>query len=267
MTEISLGIGRTAAIAAAFGAAAETYEGDAGLQRRVAGKLAGRVAALPLPPSPRVLEIGCGTGFFSRALAVPLPRARWLATDLSEAMVARCRHNGQGGESAAFLVMDGERPCLAPQPGEGFDLICASLALQWFARPAAALAAWADILAPGGYIAWTTLADGTFREWRAAHQALGLSAGVADYPDAAGLEALWPSGGRGTVEVEELSVRYPDPRSFLDMLKHIGARVPAAGHRPLSAGALRRVLRGFAPGDFGVTWQIAYGLFRKDGAP
>jgi malonyl-CoA O-methyltransferase len=136
--------GRREAVAAAFGAAAGTYDADADLQRLVAGRLAARIAALPLPPAPRILEIGCGTGFLSRHLLAGRPGARGLITDLSEAMVRRCRDTLAGASD--FLVMDGERPCLTP-PG-GFDLICSSLALQWFADPVAALAAWAGLLRP-----------------------------------------------------------------------------------------------------------------------
>jgi len=257
---------RKAAVAAAFGAAADGYEADAALQRTVAGRLADRIAALPLPPKPRVLEIGCGTGFLGRALAARLPGARWLATDLSEPMVARCRAGWPDGEAAAFLVMDGEVPCLAPydQKGGRFDLICASLALQWFAEPGAALTAWAGLLAPDGLIAYATLAAGTFAEWRAAHEALGLSAGVPDYPEQDQLQALWPEAGRGRVETETVTAEHADAHAFLTVLKGIGAHLPAAGHRPLPPGALRRVLRRFAPPvSMTISYRVAYGLFRN----
>ncbi|CCD03423.1 methyltransferase domain-containing protein, partial [Azospirillum baldaniorum] len=74
---------RKAAIAAAFGKAAPRYEEHAAVQRVAAERLAERVARLPLPPRPRVLEIGCGTGFLSRALRERIGPADWLFTDLS----------------------------------------------------------------------------------------------------------------------------------------------------------------------------------------
>ena len=180
-------------------------------------------------------------------------------------MVARCRAAFGADPGARFLVMDGERPCAVP-PG-GFDLVCSSLALQWFQEPAAALARWAGLLAPGGHMAYATLAADSFREWRAAHAALGLESGVPAYPDAAALARLWPAGGAGAVAEERLLRHHPDGLDFLAELKGIGAGLPGASHRPLPPGALRRVLRRFAPPrGLSVTHHIAYGQFRRAAA-
>ena len=253
---------RKKAVAAAFAAAASGYESHAGLQRLVAESLARRIAALPLPAAPRVLEIGCGTGFLSRALAAHIPDARWVISDLAEPMVRQCRAGFPG--DAAFLVMDGERPCLSG----GFDLVCASLALQWFGDIGAALAGWAALLRPGGHFAFATLAAGTFAAWKDAHRALGLSAGVPDYPAADRIAASFPGGGRSWIETEPVQVPYPDGRTFLDTLRRIGADVPAEGHRPLPPGQLRRVLRRFEP-PAGIveTYETAYGIFRREDGP
>lgn len=253
--------GRKRALAAAFGAAAPHYEAAAGVQRLTAGRLAARIAALPLPPAPRILEIGCGTGFLTRALDQRLPQAQWLVTDLAPEMVGWCRARPETDPARQrFLVMDGERPCLAPVTG--FDLICSSLALQWFAEPAAALERLAALLAPGGWLVWSTLACDSFAEWRRAHAECGLCAAVPDYPAPAALQALWPAGGTGTVEEEHLPRHYPDGMAFLTELRRIGADLPAAGSRPLPPGALRRILRRFA-GGLTVTYHLAYGRFRR----
>ncbi|MCW2240455.1 dethiobiotin synthase [Azospirillum canadense] len=257
---------RQDAIVSAFGRAAARYEDHAAVQRAVADRLAERIATLPLPRRPRVLEIGCGTGFLSRALRARLGPADWLFTDLSAAMVARARAAFGEDPDARFLVMDGETPCAAP-PG-GFDLVCSSLAVQWFQDPGAALARWAALLAPGGHIAFATLAADSFREWRAAHTRLGYTAGVPAYPTAAALARLWPAGGTGVVTEERLVRHHPDGRDFLAELKGIGATLPCATHRPLPPGALRQVLRLCAPPEgLRVTHHIAYGLYRRDGAP
>ncbi|KAA0677374.1 dethiobiotin synthase [Roseomonas genomospecies 6] len=253
---------RKAAIAAAFGKAANRYEDHAAVQRIAAERLAERVARLPLPHRPRVLEIGCGTGFLSRALRERIGPAEWLFTDLSPDMLARCRAAlGDPGDSE-FRIVDGEAPGLDGP----FDLIVSSLALQWFRDPAAALARWAGLLAPGGRIAVATLAADSFREWREAHRALGLEAGVPAYPTRHDLDRLWPAGGTGSVEEERLLRRHADGLEFLAELKGIGAHLPAEGRRPLPPGTLRRVLRRLAqPEGLTMTHHIAYGLFRKDG--
>ncbi|WP_114858772.1 dethiobiotin synthase [Azospirillum brasilense] len=254
---------RKAAIAAAFGKAAPCYEEHAAVQRIAAERLAERVARLPLPPRPRVLEIGCGTGFLSRALRERIGPADWLLTDLSPDMLERCRATLGDPDDSAFRIMDGEQPDLDGP----FDLIVSSLALQWFRAPAAALARWARLLAPGGRIAVATLAADSFREWREAHHALGLEAGVPTYPTRHALDRLWPAGGEGSVAEERLLRRHANGLEFLAELKGIGAHLPAEGRRPLSPGALRRVLRRLErPEGLTMTHHIAYGLFRKDGA-
>jgi len=114
-----------ARIAQAFDAAA-AYDAYAVVQRQVAAWLAERIVAVA-PPRPRVLEVGCGTGFLTQAAWPRLDRPEWLMTDIAPEMLARGR--AQMPDLCA-RVMDGERPDLA---GEApFDLIVSSLAVQWF---------------------------------------------------------------------------------------------------------------------------------------
>jgi malonyl-CoA O-methyltransferase len=100
--------------------------------------------------------------------------------------------------------MDGEHP---DQRGP-FDIIASSLAFQWFADLPAAIARLRALLAPGGWLAFATLAEGSFAEWRAACG--DQPCGIPDYPDAARLAA---SGLR--VEVEHHRVDFGSARDFL----------------------------------------------------
>lgn len=245
-------------VARAFDAAAAHYEEAADLQRAVAGELARRIAALPLPERPAILEIGCGTGFLSRSLLSMLPAADLTCTDIAPAMVARTR--GHLGEQARFAVMDGETPCLAMRPT--FDLICSSLALQWFATPGPSLAGLASLLRPGGFLAFSTLADGSFREWRSSLTAQGLPAGLTHYPSPTCWKSLLPPSGEAVIDAEERSVAYADAHAFLSALKRIGAGTPHPGHRPLPPGQLRRALRGIA-GPFVATYHVVYATYRQ----
>lgn len=258
---------RKAAIAAAFGRAAAGYDDHATLQRLVAQRLADRIAELPLPRHPRVLEIGCGTGFLTRALRDRIGPAQWLVTDLSPRMAARCRAGLDDPADSRFLAMDGEHPCLTRADG-GFDLICSSLAAQWFGDLPAALARWGGLLAPGGHIAYATVAEGSLAEWCAAHEEIGRPAGVLPFAPLAQLAQAWPGGGEGRVWAESIARSHPDAAAFLTEMRGIGAHLPAEGRRPLPAGALRRLLRRFAaPVGIDVTWRIAYGVFRRFAPP
>lgn len=243
------------AVARAFDGA-EGYDAAAVIQARVAEGLATRVAALPLATAPRVLEIGCGTGLLTAALHQRITPGAYLATDLAPAMILRCR--ARLGSGPRFVVMDGERPCLAP----GFDLVCSSLAAQWFEDLPGALTRLAGLLAPRGHLAVATLAAGTFAEWRQAHADIGLTAATPNYPTAADLEALRVPGCTVAVAYEPLVEVHADGRAFLNALRAIGAGTPA-GRAPLSPGSLRRVLRRFEAAGARVTYEIATLLIQR----
>ena len=245
------------AIIKAFGTAAARYDGAAGLQRQVAQDLANRIAALPLASNPRVLEIGCGTGFLGQALAPLLVGAQWVCTDIAEAMVARARAALPAGTT--FAVMDGEAPCFAP--GTGFDLICGNLAMQWFRHPASSLPRLAALLRPGGYLVFSTLGEQSFSEWRQAMQAHDLSPGTAAYPSASAWRDLLPGAGSSNVTETLIPVTHETALAFLRELKQIGASTPGPGYGQLGAGQLRRVLRGIAE-PFTATYHVVFATYR-----
>ncbi len=217
----------------AFDRAAD-YDAHADVQRIVAARLADQVVALAPPPGSRVLEIGCGTGFLGAALIDRLPGARWLMTDVAPAMLARARDRFGGRSAIDYAILDGE----APGHAGGFDLIVSSLAAQWFADLPAAIDRWRGLLAPGGQIAFTTLAAGSFAEWRTAHG--DLSFGTADYPTVERLAAIGLD-----VAIETLPVQHADAHDFLRSVKAIGAATPRPGHRPLTPAQLRTVMARF----------------------
>ena len=245
-----------AGVRAAFDAAAETYDAAAPVQRAVAGRLAQKITALPLPQRPRILEIGCGTGFLTAALAERLPDAEWLVTDLSPRMLSACR--ARVGPGFDFEVMDGERPVLGERR---FDLICSSLAVQWFADLGAGLSRLQGLLALGGWLAISTLAEGTLQDWRQAHTDLGLVCGARDFPKAAALAEMF--GPRGQLETETLVQAHADARGFLGDLKAIGAGCAAPGIRPLGPRDLKRVMRRFDELGASARYEVVYGLVRR----
>ena len=244
-------------LARAFDAAASTYDDNAPIQRAAAERLAERIAAVPLPTRPRILEIGCGTGFLTQALRRRLGPADWTITDLSPAMLAACRKRLGDPQDAVFRVMDGEHPQL--EPGEGFDLICASLAFQWFEDLPGALQQLSARLRPGGWLAFATLADGTLGEWRAAHADLGFRSATPDFPSLPALADML--GGR--VEGERLIQVHADGRDLLRGLKAIGAGSPAQDRRPLAPAQLKRVMARFEANGAASSYHVAFGTFRR----
>jgi len=120
---------RSAAIAARFGAKADEYEEQAGLQADVARRLA---AHLPDFDAPKVLELGCGTGLLSRHLAARYPKGKLRLTDAAPAMIRACRSNlDETQANVSFEVMD----AAAPIAYENLDLIVTSMMLHWLPDP------------------------------------------------------------------------------------------------------------------------------------
>lgn len=251
-----------ASVAAAFSAAAATYEDSADVQLNVVGRLSARIAKLPLPAAPRILEIGCGTGFLSRNLRERFQSASWTITDISPQMLEHCRANLGRVQSTSFKVMDGENPNFAAD--ECFDLICSSLAFQWFENLPASLTKLAALLAPGGHMAFATLAEDSFCEWRRAYAKAVADPAVLKCLSTTDIEEAMPKNGAAHVEGEHIAQPYADGHAFLKKLRQIGADMPRPGHRPSPPGTLRRVLRAFdSEADRHVTYHIAYGIFTR----
>lgn len=253
-------------VAARFDAAAASYDAHSAAQRHAARGLVERIVPLGLPPRPRVLEIGCGTGHLTELLALHLPGATIRATDIAPAMVAACQSRLGANPHLRFEVMDGRRPhqrgesgSRRPAGADSYDLVCGNLVAQWFDNLPAACARLVALLAPGGVLALSLPGGETFREWKAAHARLGLAPGTPPLPTPDACRAALPGDTR--VEVDIWLDRPADGLAFARSLRAIGADTPAPGHRPLSPARLRRVLRELGPAPT-LTYELIHLLHR-----
>ncbi|MBF0380572.1 MAG: methyltransferase domain-containing protein [Magnetococcales bacterium] len=255
---------KSEAIKNAFATAAQVYQNKADVQYRVAGQLAKMVATYELPARPHILEIGCGTGFLSQHLVDVWPDATLLCSDIAPEMVASCRANlvDVDDELVSFAVMDGEN---LPK-GEKFDLIVSSLVFQWFVDPLGNLANLVDRLNPGGRLAFVTLGEETFKEWRGLCDKNRIACGLHDYPTRDDWQSCWPDDGAGEMDTSMIIEEHPSPLAFLKGLKEIGTGLPVTGHAPVSGGELRRVLAGYVrdKSSFCVTYHLLFGSFLKN---
>lgn len=238
--------------------AAEKYDQAATVQRVAARELFQRIHTCMAGKKPlRILEIGCGTGLLTEHLRACWPDADILATDFAPNMLARAK--SRLGESVSYHQMD----AATPDVNGPFDLICGNLIMQWLPEPAKALRTLAEILAPGGVLAVSTLLDGTFAEWQQACAQEGQHAATPVYPELANAQNWRPSAFSGGWVEQDIVQAFADGLDFVRHLKATGASTPREGSVPLSAVQLRHVALRFQQAGCAITWRVGYACFRK----
>lgn len=240
-------------ISDAFGAAAGHYDDHAGPQRSAAALVADLAQRQKPGGVGRILEIGCGTGFLTRDIQARWPGAELVVTDLSPDMLARAATGGL--VAGTFLTMDGEAPIFE---GQWFDLILSSLAFQWFDDLEGAIARLAGLLRPGGSLIFSTMGQGSFARWRAAHAVGGLRAGIPDYPSLAALQGMLGRFDDAFAFDEDYGLACGGAKGLIAHLKGIGAVVPDEGRKPLPPRDLRRVMAAFEESGGDDVYQVLF---------
>jgi len=214
-----------------FSRAAQSYDDHAVLQREIADRLLTHLDFTKIEPR-RILDIGCGTGYFTRLLRGRFRKAEIVAVDLSHAMVHTTRNaharrlpwHGRNHHAA------GDAAALPLQAGS-FDLVCSNLAMQWVPEPQAMLAEMRRVLAPKGLMLFSTFGRRTLSELRQSLAAIDpANAGlVLPFPD---VMSLGDSLTKLAVEVpvtdaDLFTLTYPDTVSLVRELKGLGASASA----------------------------------------
>lgn len=251
-------------VAASFSRAADSYDSVAALQRKVGSAL---LARLPATPSPqRWLDLGCGTGHFSRALGERYGDAEGVALDIAEGML---RHARPLGGAQQFVVGDAES---LPLRDASCDLLFSSLALQWCADFAAVLGEARRVLRPGGVLAFSSLCVGTLQELRDSWQAVDGFVHVNRFRRFGDYQQLCAGSGLQVLSLETQAevLHYPDLRSLTHELKALGAHNLNPG-RPGGLTGRARMLALLAAYErfrqaqgLPASYQVVYGILRKE---
>jgi len=104
-----------------------------------------------------ILDIGCGTGNYTKLLREKFPKAEIKAVDISSEMIEVAKGK-LGGREIEFIVADAESLNLR----EEFDLISSNASFQWFQDLKSDLTRYKEALSKGGTILFSTFGPKTF---------------------------------------------------------------------------------------------------------
>jgi malonyl-CoA O-methyltransferase len=250
-------------VAASFSRAAESYDSVAELQRTVGAQLLARLPASLQPR--RWLDLGCGTGHFTRALAGRYERGEGIAMDIAEGML---RHAGPLGGAAHFVAGDAEA---LPLQDASVDLLFSSLALQWCADFPQVLSEARRVLRPGGVLAFSSLCAGTLQELRDSWLAVDGFVHVNRFRRFEDYQQLCAASGLQSLTLQRQAevLHFPDLRSLTGSLKDLGAHNLNPG-RPgglTGRSRIRALIQAYErfrqPQGLPATYQVVYGVLQK----
>lgn len=107
----------------------------------------------------KILDVGCGTGNYTKLLREKFPMATIRAIDISPAMIEVAKEKLQG-EKIEFIAADGETINLENR----FDLISSNATFQWFKDLEKTLLIYRSLLSKRGIILFSTFGPLTFCE-------------------------------------------------------------------------------------------------------
>ena len=236
----------------AFEQAAATYDAAAALQSEVGDRMLERLDLVRLQPA-RVLDLGAGTGEFSKALRQRYRKADIVSLDIALNMLRHTQKRGGWLRKPACVCADGER---LPFADNSFELVFSNLMLQWCMDLEPVFTELRRVLAPGGLLMFTTFGPDTLRELRASWETVDGFTHVNAFIDMhdVGDTLVRTHWAEPVMDTERITVTYREMGTLMQDLKHIGAHNVTAG-RPRGLTGRYRLQQ----------VEQAYEAFRTDG--
>ncbi|PSJ80041.1 malonyl-ACP O-methyltransferase BioC [Neisseria iguanae] len=198
-------------IAARFAAAVPHYNHHAGAQRMIHNELDRLLACHAPKHVAKILEIGCGTGLFSRMLAQRFPQAKLVLNDLNAACVPDWQHDRPS--ETEYRFGDAEQIDL----GSGYNIIASASALQWLENPTAFVKRAAQMLVSDGLLVFNTFTPDNL------HPIRTLTGSGLHYPTQAEWTD-WLNRDYDIISLEQRTITlvFDSPRDVLRHLQYTG---------------------------------------------
>ena len=223
-----------------FESAARGYDRAAVLQQEIGQRLLQRLELVKIRPE-RILDLGSGTGQCIPDLLARYRKSELVALDIALPMLQRARRRGHWLRRPRCVCADAER---LPFADRQFDLVFSNLMLQWCVDLDAVFAELHRVLRPGGLLLFTSFGPDTLRELRLSWEQVDNRSHVNTFLDMhdVGDAMLRARFSDPVMDVERLTVTYPDVWQLMRELKQIGAHNVTLG-RPRGLTGKARMQR------------------------
>jgi malonyl-CoA O-methyltransferase len=152
-----------------FGRSIFSYNEEALVQKSIARELMLKITDIEKATYPRVLEIGCGTGFLTRELLQCYRPQYYVINDLVDTMQGEVEQIARIHEFTRWSFIPGDAEKLI-FPGT-FDLVVSASTIQWFQDTAVFFHSISRSMSRGSILAFSTFGTDNFKEIRTLHSA------------------------------------------------------------------------------------------------
>lgn len=209
-------------ICKAFNIHANEYEQVAKVQREIGERLFERLDYLKIQPL-KVLDLGCGPGFFTKRLKNRYRQAHVIGVDFAQQMLKETKAKQSWRQT--FSLVNADMTSLPFQDGQ-FDLIFSNQVVHWSPSLSRVFGEINRVMRPGGCLMFSTLGPDTFLELRQAFSRVDNFAHVNEFWDMhdVGDCLLKEYFLDPVMDMNRLMALYPSLKALLQTLKSQGVR-------------------------------------------
>jgi malonyl-CoA O-methyltransferase len=212
-----------------FASAAGGYDRAAALQQEVGKRLLQRLELMRIQPR-RILDLGCGTGQCIPDLFARYGGSEVVALDIALPMLGLARKRKRWLRKPVCVCGDAEG---LPFADNSFELVFSNLMLQWCVDLEAVFGELQRVLRPGGLLLFTSFGPDTLQELRESWHRVDGYNHVNAFQDMhdVGDALVRTRFADPVMDVERITVTYPDVWKLMRELKQVGAHNVTAGRR------------------------------------